>query len=120
VPFTSRSAASLAEGDDIGIKKKARRFKPGTVALRRIRKAQEGTKLMLRRLPFQRYVRDLAVQYKDDLRWQHTAILALQEAVERRAITRFKRMQRFASHANRKTIQSVDGKLVNEIESSAY
>lgn len=68
-----------------------RRFKPGTVALREIRKYQRSTDLLLRKLPFARLVREIAndlmtsydgAEYGSGLRWQSSAILALQEATE--------------------------------------
>ena len=57
--------------------KKPHRYRPGTVALREIRKYQKSTELLIRKLPFQRLVREIAQDYKTDLRFQSTAILAL-------------------------------------------
>jgi histone H3 len=57
-----------------------RRYRPGTVALREIRKYQKGTDLLIRKLPFQRLVKQIAQDYKADLKFQSAAILALQEA----------------------------------------
>ena len=62
--------------------KKPHRYKPGTVALREIRKFQKSTDLLIRKLPFQRLVREIATEYKSDLRFQSQAVLALQEAAE--------------------------------------
>ncbi|KAJ3088471.1 centromeric DNA-binding histone H3-like protein cse4 [Quaeritorhiza haematococci] len=76
--------------------KKPRRYRPGTVALREIRKYQKSTNLLIRKLPFARLVREVAeelmqVDYESDrngrggpmiMRWQSHAILALQEAAE--------------------------------------
>jgi histone H3 len=62
--------------------KKPHRYRPGTVALRQIRKYQASTELLIRKLPFQRLVKEIAQEYKTDLRFQSTAILALQEASE--------------------------------------
>jgi histone H3 len=59
--------------------KKPHRYRPGTVALREIRKYQKSTELLIRKLPFQRLVREIAQDFKSDLRFQSTAILALQE-----------------------------------------
>ena len=64
-----------------GVRKK-RRYKPGTVALREIRKYQKSTELLIRKLPFQRLVREIAQDFKTDLRFQGSAVLALQEAAE--------------------------------------
>jgi histone H3 len=62
--------------------KKPHRFRPGTVALREIRRYQKSTELLIRKLPFQRLVREIAQDFKTDLRFQTSAILALQEASE--------------------------------------
>ena len=59
-----------------------RRYRPGTVALREIRKYQKSTELLIRKLPFQRLVREIAQDFKTDLRFQSSAVLALQEAAE--------------------------------------
>jgi len=55
---------------------------PGTVALREIRRYQKSTELLIRKLPFQRLVREIAQDFKSDLRFQSSAIGALQESVE--------------------------------------
>merc|ERR1712072_521646 len=58
------------------------RWRPGTVALRQIKKYQKSTDLLMRKAPFQRLVRELATGHKDGLRWQASAVAALQEATE--------------------------------------
>ncbi|CAN1146765.1 Histone H3.2, partial [Linum perenne] len=55
--------------------KKPHRFRPGTIALR-------STELLIRKLPFQRLVREIAQDFKTDLRFQSSAVSALQEAAE--------------------------------------
>src|SRR5581483_11050104 len=55
--------------------KKPHRYRPGTVAIREIRHFQKSTELLLRKLPFQRLVREIAAVFKDDCRFQSTAIL---------------------------------------------
>ena len=62
--------------------KKPHRYRPGTVALREIRRYQKSTELLIRKLPFQRLVREIAQDIKTDLRFQSSAIMALQEASE--------------------------------------
>ena len=54
------------------------RSRPGTVALREIRRYQKSTELLIRKLPFQRLVREIAQDFKTDLRFQSAAIGALQ------------------------------------------
>ena len=57
--------------------KKPHRFRAGTVALRDIRRYQKSTELLVRKLPFQRLVREIAQNYKTDLRFQTSAVMAL-------------------------------------------
>ncbi|MCH9715600.1 MAG: hypothetical protein K0U52_00735, partial [Gammaproteobacteria bacterium] len=59
---------------------KPKRYRPGTVALREIRRYQKSTELLIRKLPFQRLVREVAQDIQADLRFQGSALLALQEA----------------------------------------
>jgi histone H3 len=61
-----------------GSVKKPHRYRPGTVALREIRNNQKSTELLIRKLPFQRLVREIA----QNLRFQSSAVMALQEASE--------------------------------------
>merc|ERR1712065_47482 len=72
-----------------GVKKKKKRYRPGTVALREIRKFQKGSELLIRRLPFQRLVRELAQDIKANLRFQSSAISALQESAESHLVELF-------------------------------
>ena len=62
--------------------KKPHRYRPGTVALREIRRYQKSTELLIRKLPFQRLVREIAQDFKTDLRFQSAAIGALQVSDE--------------------------------------
>jgi len=59
--------------------KKPHRYRPGTVALREVRRYQKSTDLLIRKAPFQRLVREIAQEFKSDLKFQSTAVLALQE-----------------------------------------
>ena len=52
--------------------KKPHRYRPGTVALREIRRYQKSTELLVRKLPFQHLVREIAQDFKNDLRFQGT------------------------------------------------
>ena len=54
--------------------KKPHRYRPGTVALREIRRYQKSTELLIRKLPFQRLVREIAQDFKTDLRFQSSAV----------------------------------------------
>ncbi|KAG5201839.1 hypothetical protein MJG53_011975 [Ovis ammon polii x Ovis aries] len=72
--------AALKSAPSTGGVKKPHHYSPGTVALREIRRYQESTELLIRKLPFQRLVREIAQDFKTDLRFQSAAIGALQEA----------------------------------------
>ena len=95
--------------------KKPHRFRPGTVALREIRKFQKSTELLLRKLPFQRIVREIAQEYKSDLRFQSQAVLALQEATEAYMVGLFEDTNLCAIHAKRVTIMPKDIQLARRI-----
>jgi histone H3 len=77
----AKSAARKTASAHGGVKK-THRFRPGTVALREIRKYQKSTELLIRKLPFQRLVREIARELKSDLRFQASAIAALQEVFD--------------------------------------
>jgi histone H3/H4 len=94
--------------DDERPKKKAHRFRPGTVALREIRRYQKSTELLIRKLPFQRLVREISQDYKSDLRFQSLAIAALQEACEYYLVGLFEDTNLAAIHAKRVTIMPKD------------
>ncbi|KAJ9080917.1 histone H3.1 [Entomophthora muscae] len=88
--------------------KKPHRYRPGTVALREIRRYQKSTELLIRKLPFQRLVREIAQDYKTDLRFQASAIAALQESAEAYLVGLFEDTNLAAIHAKRVTIQPKD------------
>ncbi|CAL2037955.1 unnamed protein product [Caenorhabditis brenneri] len=91
-----------------GSVKKPHRFRPGTVALREIRRYQKSTELLLRKLPFQRLVREIAQDFKTELRFQSAAIGALQEAAEAYLVGLFEDTNLCAIHARRVTIMPKD------------
>jgi histone H3 len=95
--------------------KKAHRFRPGTVALREIRKYQKSTELLIRKLPFQRLVREIAQEHKQDLRFQGNAVLALQEAAESYLVSLFEDTNLCAIHAKRVTVMDRDIQLATRI-----
>ncbi|RLM62196.1 (E)-beta-farnesene synthase-like [Panicum miliaceum] len=95
--------------------KKPRRYLPGTVALREIRKYQKGAELLIRKMPFQRLVREIAQIHKSDLRFQSHAVLALQEAAEAYLVGLFEDTNLCAIHAKRVTIMTKDVHLATRI-----
>jgi histone H3 len=102
------------KGNQGGVKK-PHRFRPGTVALREIRKYQKSSELLIRKLPFQRLVRDIAQDFKADLRFQASAIAALQEAAEAFLVNLFEDTNLCAIHARRVTIMAKDMQLARRI-----
>ena len=95
--------------------KKPHRYRPGTVALREIRRYQKSTDLLIRKLPFQRLVREIAQDFKTDLRFQSSAIAALQEASEAYLVGLFEDTNLCAIHAKRVTIMPKDIQLARRI-----
>ncbi len=98
-----------------GRPKKPHRYRPGTVALREIRRYQKSSELLIRKLPFQRLVREIAQDFKTDMRFQSTAILALQEASEAYLVGLFEDTNLCAIHAKRVTIMPKDIQLARRI-----
>ena len=94
---------------------KKRRYRPGTRALLQIRKYQKSTELLIRKLPFQRLVKEIVRSYNDELRCQSTAVLCLQEAAEAYLIGLFEDTNLCAIHAKRVTIMPKDIQLARRI-----
>ncbi|KAL4708226.1 hypothetical protein ACJJTC_014516 [Scirpophaga incertulas] len=99
--------------------KKPHRYRPGTVALREIRRYQKSTELLIRKLPFQRLVREIAQDFKTDLRFQSSAVMALQEASEAYLVGLFEDTNLCAIHAKRVTIMPKDIQLARRIRGDA-
>ena len=91
------------------------RYRAGTAALHDIRHLQKGTALLIRKLPFQRLVREIAHDFKTDLRFQSAAILCLQEAAEAYLVGLFEDTNLCAIHARRVTIMPRDIQLARRI-----
>ena len=95
--------------------KKPMWYRPGTVALREIRRYQSTTELLIRKLPFSRLVREIAQGCKTGLRFQPQAIGALQEAAEAYLVGLFEDTNLCAIHAKRVTIMPKDIQLARRI-----
>ena len=100
---------------------KPRRYRPGTVALREIRRYQKATEMLIRRLAFQRVVREIVQQLKRELlfqadrRFQGSALLALQEAAEAYLVGLFEDTNLCAMHGKRVTIMPKDMQLASRV-----
>jgi histone H3 len=116
---TKRAAKLLPENHV----RRRHRFRPGTRALSEIRKYQKSTDLLLRKLPFQRLVREIAQPFhvigkngeSEPLRFQSTAVLALQEAAEAYLVGLFEDTNLIALHAKRVTIMPKDMQLARRL-----
>ena len=104
--------------------KKPRRYRPGTVALKEIRRYQKSTDLLIRKLPFQRLVREIAGDHKvitsplcGKVKFQSAAIMALQEAAEAYLVGLFEDTNLCAIHAKQVTIMPKDIQLARRIRS---
>ena len=117
---TLASKAARKSAPATGGVKKPHRWRPGTVALREIRRYQKTTDLLIRRLPFQRLVREIAQEFKADLRFQSSAILAMQEAAEAYLVALFEDTNLCAIHAKRVTIMSRDLQLARRIRGDKF
>ena len=77
-----REREKAARGDKPKPVPKREVYRPGTVALRDIRRYQKSTEFLTHKTPFQRLVREIAQDFKSDLRFQSSAIMALHETSE--------------------------------------
>ncbi|KAI9649092.1 centromeric DNA-binding histone H3-like protein cse4 [Ciborinia camelliae] len=109
--------SAVRAGDPVPQGKK-RRYKPGTLALKEIRKFQKSTDLLLLKLPFSRLVREIALSVRpqgEGMRWQSQAIQALQESAEAFLVHLFEDTNLCAIHAKRVTIMQKDIQLARRI-----
>jgi histone H3 len=89
--------------------RKHHRWRPGTVALRKIRKFKKNTDLLIRKAPFQHLVCKIALKFgMSNLQMQTTAVLALQEATEYFMVDVFSNTSLYAMHGKRVTIMKKD------------
>ncbi|KAL1865290.1 hypothetical protein VTK73DRAFT_5403 [Phialemonium thermophilum] len=115
---TKKPATPTVQPGDPVPQGKKRRYRPGTVALREIRRYQSSTELLLLKLPFARLVREIALSVRprdEGMRWQSQAIQALQEAAEAFLVHLFEDTNLCAIHAKRVTIMQKDLQLARRI-----
>ncbi|KAK4661897.1 centromeric DNA-binding histone H3-like protein cse4 [Podospora pseudopauciseta] len=116
-PSGAGRQSNVQPGDPVPQGRK-RRYRPGTLALKEIRRYQSNTDLLLLKLPFARLVREIAITCRpmnDELRWQSQAIQALQEASEAFLVHLFEDTNLLAIHAKRVTIMQKDLQLARRI-----
>ena len=113
--WTDKQKRRIHEARMQGRLVKPHRYRAGTVALKDIRHYQGSTALLIRKLPFQRLVREITQDFKTDLRFQSAAILCLQEAAEAYLVRLFDDANLCAIHARRVTIMPKDILLARRI-----
>ena len=111
--LATKAARKSARGT--GGVKKPHRYRTGRVALREFRRYQKPTELLIQKLPFQRLVREIAHDFQTDLRFQSTAVMALQEASEVYLNGLFEDTNLCAIHAKDVTIMAKDIQLARRI-----
>ena len=106
--WTPEQKKKIHEARMQGRQVKPHRYRAGTVALQDIRHFQKTSALLIWKLPFQRLVREIAQDFKTDLRFQSVAILCLQEAVEAYLVRLFDDANLCAIHTRQVTIMPKD------------
>ncbi|KAI9593837.1 histone-fold-containing protein [Syncephalis fuscata] len=134
--FTPTSGKSPSKRITIAAKAKQpakrRRYRPFTLALREIRQYQKSTDLLIRKAPFARLVRQVALDFtvnnfissvngsEAGLRWRPEAIEALQEASEAFLVHLFEDANLCAIHAKRVTLMAKDIQLARRIRGGSH
>nr|CAI5855601.1 unnamed protein product [Callosobruchus analis]CAI5857502.1 unnamed protein product [Callosobruchus analis]CAI5859246.1 unnamed protein product [Callosobruchus analis]CAI5860657.1 unnamed protein product [Callosobruchus analis]CAI5861362.1 unnamed protein product [Callosobruchus analis] len=96
-------------------KQTARKSTGGKAPRKQLATKAARKKLLIRKLPFQRLVREIAQDFKTDLRFQSSAVMALQEASEAYLVGLFEDTNLCAIHAKRVTIMPKDIQLARRI-----
>ena len=110
---TAKKTKSSKKGGGKGGK---RRYKPGTVALREIRKIQKSGALLIKKAPFQRAVRSAFASMKTGARFKPSALAAVQEAAEAYATSTLEGAVMLQLHRKRKTLIKKDIEYVRRIK----
>ena len=105
---TGKSKSKKSKKSKKSGEKKQRRWKPGTVALRQIKKLQKSGRLLLQKAPFQRAVRESLGQHKAGLSFKPSALEAMQEAAESYLVGLFEGAVILQLHRQKKTLTNKD------------
>ena len=118
--LTEQKVARKTAPVETGVKK--RRWRPGTVALREIKKYQKSTDMLTQKAPFRRKVKSLLRKIDPDfqIRLQESAVLALQEATEAAIVSLFEDAHFCTTHAKRVTLMSSDIILARRIRGERF
>lgn len=110
---TGKFAAKLARKGisklrPIKVQGEKTRYRPAALALKDIRRYQKSSEFLIRKMSFQRLVREIASNFKLELKFQTAALCALQEVSEAFLIGLFEDTNLCAVHAKRVTIMPRD------------
>jgi len=121
-PAQKRKSMSGPSRQTPGTERKKQRWRPGTVALREIRQYQRSTNLLIPKLPFSRLIKELANERSSSggLRFQSSALMALQEAAESYIVQLFEDTNLCAIHAKRVTVMPKDMNLARRIRGDLF
>jgi histone H3 len=100
--------------------RRAHRYRPGTVALRNIKKEQKKTNLMIPRQSFNRVAREIALHLKGEVRFGDAALELTQIAVEHYLVKLFEEANLLAIHAKRHTVQPKDIQAARRVRGDRY
>ena len=105
--------------------RKPYRYRPGTVALREIRRVQKTTDLLIRKIPFQRVVREIAADFPehnkgDPFKWQATAVLATQTEAEQYVTRLMEDANEVTIHKKQVTIMPKGLQLARRLRGERY
>ena len=105
--------------------KKPHRYQPGLLALREIRRYQQLTDCLIKRTPFNKLIKEISQEYRVcpdgpgtpsvQVRFQSTALAALQEAAENFLVGLFEDVNLLAVHTKRVTVMPRDIRLALRI-----
>lgn len=110
-----KAAKAAIQTSTGGVRRKPYRYRPGTKALREIRKYQKGGESLLPRQPMKRLFQEIGQDLCPGIRFTRSAVDALLEGVEAYAVSHFADMNKLAINANRQTIKPRDSKLALEM-----
>jgi histone H3 len=115
-----KKAKKSATGGASSGMKKSFRWRPGTVALREVRKLQKSTDSLIAKAPFSRLVREVAESHKAGLRFQASAVAAIQEATESYVVSLLSDSNLAALHSGRVTAMPRDLQLVRRLRGERF
>ncbi|KAF6152762.1 hypothetical protein GIB67_004591 [Kingdonia uniflora] len=115
---TTTTTATTSENTPVtsSVSRKPHRYRPGTVALREIRRYQKSCELLIPAAPFVRVVREITYNFSNEVtRWTAEALTAIQEAAEDFLVHIFEDANLCAIHAKRVTIMQKDWQLARRL-----